>query len=129
MEDLMYVLAMNRLRAAYGELAPGVETAFMTSVHDDFAGARETYYFLGRRGVSQVLGSSMVFVVVVNATFVGLLVGSLTLTVGAPFVAGVVTGGVVGVVYAVASMVIASRIYFRFWARYAPRNPGAGSPD
>jgi hypothetical protein len=127
MEDLMYVLAMNRLRAAYSELAPGVETAFMTSTQDDLAGSRETYYFLGRRGASQVLGSSLVFVVVVNATFVGLLVASLTLTGGAPFVAGVIVGGVVGIAYAIASIVIQARIYFRFWERYVPSNPAPTS--
>jgi hypothetical protein len=126
MEDLMYVLAMNRLRAAYRDLAPGVESAFMTSTNDDFEGSRQTYYFLGRRGASQILGSSMVFVVVVNATFVGLLVGSLTLTAGAPFAAGVITGVVIGIVYAVVSVIIAGRTYFRLWTRYVPSNPTPG---
>ncbi len=126
MEDLMYVLAMNRLRATYGELAPGVESAFMTSTNDDYTGSRETYYFLGRRGVSQILGSSLIFVVVVNATFVGLLVASLTLTAGAPFVAGVIAGVVIGVVYVVVSVSIAGRIYFRLWKRYVPSNPTSG---
>jgi hypothetical protein len=127
MEDLMYVLAMNRLRAAYSELAPGVESAFMTSVNDDFAGSRVTYYFLGLRGVSQVLGSSMVFVTVVDATFVGLLLASLTLTAGAPFVAGVIAGCALGVIYAAVSVFIAGRIYFRFWKRYVPTHPTPGS--
>jgi hypothetical protein len=126
MEDLMYVLAMNRLRAAYSRLAPGVETAFMASTNDDLAGASATYYFLGRRGASQILGSSMMFVVVVNATLVGLLAGSLTLTAGAPFVAGVVVGVVVGVVYAAVSVLIEARIYFGFWKRYVAVNP---TPD
>ncbi|NEN06789.1 hypothetical protein G3T36_13030 [Diaminobutyricibacter tongyongensis] len=127
MEDLMYVLAMNRLRAAYADLAPGVESSFMTSLNDDLAGSRETYYFLGRRGVTQVLGSSLVFVVVVNATFVGLLVASLIVTAGASFVAGVISGAVVGVVYAVVSMLISGRIYFRLWKTYVPRRPTPGS--
>ncbi len=125
MEDLMYVLAMNRLRAAYSDLAPGVEAAFMTSAHDDFAGSRVTYYFLGPRGVSQVLGSSMIFVTVVNATFVGLLLGSLAVTAGAAFVAAVVLGSICGIAYAVVSVLIAARIYFRFWKRYIPTHPTA----
>lgn len=127
MEDLMYVLAMNRLRAAYADLAPGVESAFMTSTNDDFAGSRKTYYFLGPRGVSQVLGSSMLFVVVVTATFVGLLVGSLILTAGAPFIAGVITGAAVGLVYGIVSVLIGARIYFRLWRSYRPANPTPGS--
>ena len=127
MEDLMYVLAMNRLRAAYAELAPGVESAFMTSLNDDYAGSRETYYFLGRRGATQVLGSSLVFVVVVNATFAGLLVASLIVTAGGSFSAGVISGAVVGIVYAVVSMLISGRIYFRLWKTYVPSRPTPGS--
>jgi hypothetical protein len=35
MEDMMYVLAMNRLRGEYAALAPGVAGAFLSSPHDD----------------------------------------------------------------------------------------------
>jgi hypothetical protein len=127
MEDLMYVLAMNRLRAAYSELAPGVETAFMTSTNDDFAGSRVTYYFLGRRGASQILGSSLIFVIVVDATLVGLLAGSLTLTAGAPFGAGVIVGVVLGAAYAAVSVLISARSYFGFWKGYVAANPTPGA--
>ncbi|BDZ45612.1 hypothetical protein [Naasia aerilata] len=39
MEDLMYVLAMNRLRAAYVALDPGIEPYLLASAHDDRRGA------------------------------------------------------------------------------------------
>lgn len=123
MEDLMYVLAMNRLRAAYEQLSPGIGVAFMASEHDDFLGSRQTYYFLGRRGISQVAGSSLLFIAVVDSALVGLLLSSVVVTVGADLVVGVVVGSVVAVVYLVASVWISARMYFRFWERYTPLNP------
>ncbi|MET0956015.1 MAG: hypothetical protein ABWY68_08685, partial [Cryobacterium sp.] len=38
LEDLAYVLAMNRLRGAYAEIDPGVERYFMASRYDDLPG-------------------------------------------------------------------------------------------
>src|SRR3954447_16634916 len=67
-EDLMYVLAMNRLRGAYIDLDPGVEPYLMASPYDDAAGMSRTYFFLGpRTSFSQVAGSSMLYIVVVVA--------------------------------------------------------------
>jgi hypothetical protein len=37
-EDQAYVIGMNRLRAAYAELDPGIERYFVTSTHDDDRG-------------------------------------------------------------------------------------------
>jgi hypothetical protein len=42
MEDLMYVVAMNRLRGAYLELDPGIRRFLMASPHDDFPGVQQT---------------------------------------------------------------------------------------
>ena len=124
MEDLGYVIAMNRLRAAYAALAPGVEDSFMTSTHDDQAGAFTTYYFLGRRrNGSQILGSTMVFIIAVNGALVGLLAAAVVMTTTASIIAAVVTGGLVLLAYVVTSMVIGSRPFFRFWKSHAPRNP------
>jgi hypothetical protein len=49
LEDLMYVTAMNRLRAAYVDLDPGVAPYLMAAAHDDRAGADRTYFFFGNR--------------------------------------------------------------------------------
>lgn len=48
MEDLMYVVAMNRLRGAYVALDLGIAPYLMASPHDDEAGSTQTYYFLGK---------------------------------------------------------------------------------
>jgi hypothetical protein len=126
MEDLGYVLAMNRLREAYAALSPGVEDAFMTSTHDDQAGAFTTYYFLGtRRNGSQILGSSMVFIIAVNGALIGLLGAAIVITAGADALVAVVAGCVFAVLYAAVSMVVGSRPFFRFWRQHVPRNPSS----
>lgn len=43
LEDLMYVLAMNRLRAQYVRLAPEVASGLFASSHDDQDGVTHTY--------------------------------------------------------------------------------------
>ena len=48
-EDLMYVLALNRIRSAWVELDPGVAPYLLTSPHDDRAGSIRTYDFFGTR--------------------------------------------------------------------------------
>src|SRR5215213_10142199 len=45
-EDLAHVIGMNRLRAAYVELDPGIERYLVTSAHDDDNGLWQTYNHL-----------------------------------------------------------------------------------
>lgn len=116
MEDLMYVLAMNRLRAQYVRLAPEVARGLFASTHDDREGVNRTYYFLGRRGQSQVIGSSMMFTFVVNGALVGLFLG-----VAVSWVVGLACA----IVYVAVSLWLGARIYFRFWREYTPHHPGA----
>ncbi|MEO6825884.1 MAG: hypothetical protein ABI255_05740 [Microbacteriaceae bacterium] len=126
MEDLSFVLAMNRLRAAYVDLDPGVAPYLMASRFDDRAGSVQTYYFLGRRGSSQVAGSSMVFIIAVNAALLGLfLAGIVALAWGSPGWA-VGTGIVGGAGYFAVSLWIGARRYYRFWKSYSPQFPSQG---
>jgi hypothetical protein len=81
-EDIMYVLAMNRIRGAYAELDPDVADAFLTSTHDDHAGAYRTYYFFGRRP-TVVPASAAIFLTIVTSGVVGLLGGSIAALAGA----------------------------------------------
>ena len=67
-EDLAHVIGMNRLRAAYVELAPGIERYLVTSAHDDDNGLWQTYIRLGgRRPIWQPLASSWMFIAFVNS--------------------------------------------------------------
>ncbi|MFF9562690.1 hypothetical protein ACF1AJ_05025 [Leifsonia sp. NPDC014704] len=110
-EDLMYVVAMNRLRAAYVELDPGLEQYLMASAHDDEVGARITYHFFYPRGPSPVLGSSMMIITIVEAIVVGLLVGGASWALGAHPVVAAVLGCLVGVAVVVLSLLWGMRTY------------------
>ncbi|WP_438501985.1 hypothetical protein [Planctomonas deserti] len=122
MDDLMYVVAMNRLRAAYAELDPGIERYFMASTHDDAAGVTQTYYFLGSRR-TQVAGSSMVFMVAVNSALLALLVAAIAMALGAttPVVVGI--GALCGIVFLLASLWWGSRPFFAFVRDGVPMFP------
>lgn len=125
MEDLMYVLAMNRLRAQYVRLAPEVAAGLFASTHDDQDGVSHTYYFLGRRDRSQVIGSSMMFTLVVNGALFGLFLGVVLATSGVDVTVSWIVGVVCAIGYIAVSLWLGARIYFRFWREYAPLNPGA----
>jgi hypothetical protein len=124
MEDLMYVVAMNRLRSAYVDLDPGVAPYLMTSPHDDESGANHTYYFLGKRSAfSHVAGSSMVFITVVNAALGGLLVATIIGALAAPVAIVVVAGVLYGLAYFVISTVRGRAGYLQTWLSNTPRSP------
>jgi hypothetical protein len=75
-EDLAYVIGMNRLRAAYTELDPGIDRYFVASRHDDERGIGQTYaYFPHGSEILQPLASSMMFILVVDAVVAGVLAG------------------------------------------------------
>jgi hypothetical protein len=116
MEDLMYVIAMNRLRAAYVDLDPGLAQYLMAASNDDEEGAKRTYYFFGgRKDFSQVAGSSMVFMATVNAALIALLVGSALLVAGLPAGAAVSVAVVAALAFFVTAMARGRRRYLDVW--------------
>ena len=73
-EDGALVLGMNRLRAAYVQLDPGIAEYLVTSQHDDQAGLMMTYTMgIPRSTVSHVMGSTSMFIHIVNAIVAGAL--------------------------------------------------------
>jgi hypothetical protein len=128
MEDLMYVLAMNRLRSEYARLVPGVERGFMSSLHDDRAGTEHTYYFLephGRR--THVAGSSMVFIIAVNSVLFGLLTTTVVVIAGAMTPVAVTVGLVAALAFFAASVWFSARPYFTAWKGHVPMSPTPSS--
>lgn len=122
-EDMMYVVAMNRLRAAYVGLDPGLERYLYASANDDERGIRTTYHFFYERGASPVLGSSMMLIAVVEAIVIGLFVGSATAALGALPAVAIVVGVVVAVAAVVLAMLWGFSIYRRAIASLRPVNP------
>lgn len=123
-EDLMYVTAMNRLRAAYVELDPGVAPYLMAAHHDDEAGSRQTYYFFGNRSsFGHVAGSSMIFMTTANAALIAILAGLLLSLAGAGTVVAVLVGAACGLSFLAASALGGYRSYRDVWTRFQPLSP------
>jgi hypothetical protein len=113
-EDAGLILAMNRLRAAYAELAPGIEDQFLTSTRSDEAGLMQTYSLgVRRHPLVHVVGSTNFFVGTVNTLVAGALAALVSATMDAA--TGVIV--LVGVLAAVA--------YFTLFLYAGFRNFGA----
>jgi hypothetical protein len=123
-EDLAYVLAMNRLRAAYAELYPDVRHYLMTSTFDDRPGSQRTYVmFGGRSGPGHFAGSSMMLITVVNAVLVGVFIGGIVASLSIPSTVAIIAGLVGGALYLVVVLVLMDRRFERDWAAYTPQFP------
>jgi len=124
MEDLMYVIAMNRLRAAYVDLDPGIARYLMAGYHDDMAGSDRTYYFLGpRTSLSQLAGSSMIFMITANSALLALWTGSALLAVGLPMAVFVSVAVFVALAFFAASMLVGKRAYDQAYKNNPPISP------
>lgn len=111
-EDADLIRAMNRLRHAYVELAPELAPYLTASTHDDGAGLMHTYA-LGRRRntVLHVVGSTSMFLAVVNAIVAGTLGALVGNAVGGGTVAVVASGVGAGLVYAVGHLEVGRRVF------------------
>jgi hypothetical protein len=73
-DDAAIMLGMNRLRSAYVALDPGIEPYLVTSPYDDAAGLMASYLMGSRRSmINHVLGSTAMFIDVVNSMVAGTL--------------------------------------------------------
>jgi hypothetical protein len=84
-EDLAHVIGMNRLRAAYVELDPGIERYFVTSAHDDDPGIWQTYnHLMGPNPIWQPFASSGAFITLVNSGLTGVFAALVAVAFDAP---------------------------------------------
>jgi hypothetical protein len=99
-EDAGLVLAMNRLRAAYAELAPGIEEQFVTSTRPDQVGLMQTYTLgVRRHPLVHVVGSTNFFVGTVNMLVAGALAALIAATMDAATAVVVLVGVLAAVAY------------------------------
>ncbi|MGN6742813.1 MAG: hypothetical protein ACTHJL_05880 [Amnibacterium sp.] len=122
-QDMEYVIAMNRLRAAYVDLDPGVERYFLAASHDDEDGMRRTYSFILPEGTGHVFGSSFLLEFVVNGLLTGLLGATVATALGGGGVLAGVLGLLVGAAFVVLSMLWGLRHYAKTWRLYHPIRP------
>ncbi len=107
-EDYLFIVGMNRLRAAYVHIDPTLAPYFITGLSDDRAGVHQTYTMGPKRDLNHLLASASMFVTVVNT----LVAGGLAAFVAWP------TGGVVAVLVALVAMIV----HFALWALHGRRN-------
>jgi hypothetical protein len=96
-EDTAIILGMNRLRAAYVKLDPGIAEYLVTSQYDDQAGVMMTYTMgIPRSMVSHILGGTSMFIHIVNAVVAGslgaLIANAATGDAWATSIAGILSG-------------------------------------
>jgi hypothetical protein len=109
-DDAAMIVGMNRLRAAYVEMDPSIAPYLVTSWHDDLAGISRTYAMgLPRTTVSQVVGSTALFLVVVNSIVAGTLGALIAHAAGAPVALVSVLGPAAGLGYLGLMLEIARR--------------------
>ncbi|GAA2024884.1 hypothetical protein GCM10009819_04830 [Agromyces tropicus] len=119
LDDLVCVIAMNRLRGAYLDLDPGLAPYLISSANDDEAGAHRTYYpFSARPG--QIFASSGMVMTVVEAAVLGLFVGGVVVGVDGPTWLAVALGAIAAVANVVVWAVVGFRGYVAVFRLHAP---------
>lgn len=127
-DDAAMIAGMNRLRGAYMELVPGLDEYFVTSWHDDLAGVTQSITMGTPRSVlSHVVGSTSMFINMVNTITAGALGALVTAASGgSPAVISVV-----GVSCAVPYLLVTLEVGRRSFTAIAvpPRYPSPPTPD
>jgi hypothetical protein len=125
--DAFCVVGMNRIRAAYFELAPDIEPYFVTSGHDDFAGISIS---MGTPSVGvgplEVLSGTPTMIAILNAVIGGVIVALIGAQLGASTIACVIAGIVGFIVVAGLELVLAMRGISQAVAAFQPKFPGRG---
>lgn len=99
-DDALLLVGMNRLRAAYLAIDPTLEPYLVTSWHDDQPGLLASYTMGVRRSLpSHVLGSTSMFMNVVNTIVAGTLGALIAGAAGGGPTAEVATGLLLGLVH------------------------------
>lgn len=124
--DAFCVVGMNRIRAAYFELAPDLERYFVTSGHDDVRGMSISMGTPTTAGVGalEVIAGTPTMIAIINAVIGGAIAGLVGVQIGAMSLVCVVVGivcfaAVLGLEFAYALRAIAKAA-----AAFQPMFPG-----
>ena len=111
-EDADLIRAMNRLRHAYVDLAPELAPYLTASIHDDEAGLLHTYA-LGRprNVVLHIVGSTSIFLMVVNGLVAGTLGALIASAAGADPAVVSVVGAALAIAYGLGHLLIIRRMF------------------
>jgi len=125
--DALCILGMNRIRAAYLQLAPDVERYFVMSAHDDLRGLAITAAVPGGglMSVAHLISATPAVVVILNAVLAGIIAAVAALRAGAAAPSLIVIGAVFFVAALVAQGVYAGKSVAKVRAGLQPNVPNA----
>jgi hypothetical protein len=130
-DDAAMLLGMNRLRAAYVAMDPTLEQYLVTGWKDDMAGLVRSYTMGSRRPwLTHVLGSTSMFMSVVNSILAGTLGALITDAAGGGTALVSVIGVVAGLCY-LGAMVLVGKQSFGSGpteVRFPTEGPGTTPP-
>ena len=128
-DDASTILGMNRLRAAYLDLDPGLEPYLVTSSHDDLQGLMDTYLMGSPRSrFSHVVASTSVFVQAFNSMVAGTLAALVAHAAGGPPAVVAVAGAAVGVGHLLAALAVGRRTFATPHLQAHFPSPAPGGP-
>lgn len=122
-DDFGLVIGMNRLRRAYLELAPELESYFITGHHDDQASIMQTYGMGYRSGIGRLLGATPALVGSINVMLVGAITALLAEAVGVSSTTTIVIGVVAALVAVLGHVMLVYRGITGTRSGYRPRFP------
>jgi len=129
--DALCILGMNRIRAAYLELAPDLERYFVMSAHDDQRGLAITAAVQpggGGMRVAHLISATPAVVVILNAVLAGIIAALAALRAGAAGPSLIVIGAVFFVAALVAQGVYAGKSIAKVRAGLQPMFPTPPGP-
>lgn len=122
-DDIGWVLGMNRLRHAYMELAPELEPYFVTGYHDDRASIRQSFGRGFHPGFSRMLSATPNLVGAIIVVVMGVFASLVAQAFGAPDLVAAVVGVVAGLATLVLFGVAVYRTIGGAWSAMRPRFP------
>jgi hypothetical protein len=123
-EDAQLILGMNRLRAAYVDLAPEIVPYLTASAADDGRGLLQTYTLGAPRPLwAHILGSTNFFLSTINSILAGVLAALVTHQSGGATVLTSVLGTLAGLLYFAGMLAVGMRLFRT--SRAAPRFPSS----
>jgi hypothetical protein len=122
--DAMCVIGMNRVRAAYLELAPELEQYFVMGTTDDGAGIVKTMALDPRQPlIGQMIGATPTLIATLNSILVGAIIAIFSIEVGVPEVAALALGAAAFVLSLGVHMSWGRRAIAGVHAAHVPRFP------
>ena len=123
LDDYLWVVAMNRIRAAYLELHPDLEPHFTTSPHDDLPGVLQT---LGVEPVGSTRIGSLFHSLVTLPGMLGMIVASVGGAIGGLIAFGFGAPPVVVLLVGLVFFLIAEAAV-AIWGRSSIKTPSPGT--